>query len=529
METPLQTLTREDFNGLVAQRNELLTKHQNQQATIVRLEQTIAAQSKEILAQQAEAAHQKFQLDDLRRLIFSSKSERFVSAICPTQYALEFSVNTEMIGAVVEETRIKIAYDRKKTGKKHAGRTVDFPEHLPVCETVIEPEEDTSGMTCIGREVTKELELIASSLFVRHIIRPKYAEAEAEDGSVRIVIAPMPKRPIEKCMAGVELLTTMIIDKHLYHIPDYRQNARWQQQGVNIPTSTMGSWQENLSELFLPLYGALRSVALQTAYIQVDETRLAVQDRTKQGTTHKGWLWGYHAPLAKTVFFDYKKGRGEIHCRELLENFSGYLQTDNYAAYHKHKQRDTVVGVACWAHARRNFDKALGYDRPRAAIAMAMIQELYAVERSAREDSLSHAERQDLRMRISFPVATELFQWMQMQVVLPKSPLGKALAYALRLKNELMVYISDGRLEIDNNLMENAIRPIAIGRKNYMFAGSHDGAVNIAMYRSFFGTCQLNGINPYNWLRYVLLNINSTAPVDYHKLLPNFIDPNLLA
>jgi len=117
----------------------------------------------------------------------------------------------------------------------------------------------------------------------------------------------------------------------------------------------------------------------------------------------------------------------------------------------------------------------------------------------------------------------------EQQQTIPRSPIGKAILYAVRLWDELLAYLYNGRLEIDNNLMENAIRPIAIGRKNYMFAGSHDGAVNIAMYRSFFGTCQLNGINPYNWLRYVLLNINSTAPVDYHKLLPNFIDPNLLA
>jgi len=134
------------------------------------------------------------------------------------------------------------------------------------------------------------------------------------------------------------------------------------------------------------------------------------------------------------------------------------LQTDDYIAYHKHKKRHDVLGVACWAHARRNFEKALGDDKPRAEIAMTMIQELYNVERVAREDSLSHTERQDLRMRHALPIATKLFDWMQAQIVLPKSPLGKALAYALRLKNELMVYIADGRIEIDNNLMESVCR-----------------------------------------------------------------------
>lgn len=330
-------------------------------------------------------------------------------------------------------------------------------------------------------------------------------------------------------MAGVELLTTLIVDKHLHDIPDYPQNARWQQQGVNIPVSTMGYWEQNTAELLLPLYGVLRSVALQTSYIQVDETHLQVQDRTKQGITHKGYLWGYHAPLTRTVYFDYRKGRGEIHCRELLENFTGFLQTDDYAVYHTHKQRENVVGVACWAHARRYFDKALGYDKARATVAMTMIQQLYNVERTAREENLSYAERQNLRMQHALPIAAKLFDWMKQQIVLPKTPLGKAIAYALRLQNELMVYLVDGRLEIDNNLMENAIRSIAIGRKNYMFAGSHEGAVRIAMYRSFFATCLLNNIKPHEWLRYVLLNINSTAPANYLTLLPNFIDPALLA
>jgi transposase len=522
MKSALQNPSHEELVKLYEQREQQL------QAVIVNLEKTVAAQAEKIATREAEAAHLKFLLADLRRLVFEAKSERFISTICPTQYALEFVVDAELIGTVVEEAQAVVVAKRKKTSKKHVGRTIDFPDHLPVEVIVLEPAEDTTGMVYIGREITKELDLIPSSFRIRQYERPKYRAPEGDDASVRIVIADLPNRPIDKCMASVDLLTTMIVDKHVYHLPDYRQIKRWEQQGVNISASTLGSWQENLSEVLLPLYEAMRSVVLQSCYLQVDETRLPVQDRTKQGTTHKGYLWGYHAPLAGIVIFDYRKGRGEIHCRELLQNFSGFLQTDDYAVYDKHKQRDDIVGVACWAHARRNFDKALDSDRSRASVVLSLIQKLYAVEHTARESGLTYAERQELRIRKALPVAEQLFTWMEQQTVLPKSPIGRALAYALRLKKELLAYISDGRLEIDNNLMENAIRPIALGRKNFLFAGSHDGAVNIAMYRSFFSTCALRGIDPYKWLRHVLLSINTTAPAQYHTLLPNFIDPDLI-
>jgi len=533
MTTPLHAFTREqliEHYEMSMQREREHTEVVAQyEARVIDLEQTVAAQSTEIDAREKDVTYLTFQLNDLRRMLFASKSERFISAACDTQYALPFAVDADAVAVAVEAERTQISYERKKSAaKKHIGRVIDFPEHLPVRTTVVEPACDTTGMVCIGEEITKELDLTPGQLFVHHIVRPRYAAAEAEDGSVEIVIAPMPARPIDKCMAGIDLLTTMIIDKHLHHIPDYRQIARFELQGVSIPASTMGSWQQNISELLRPLHAALRSVVMQTDYLQVDETRLPVQDRTKQGTTHKGYLWAVHAPLIKVVYFEYMKGRGEVHCRELLQNHSGFLQTDDYAAYHKHKQREDVVGVACWAHARRYFEKALDEDRSRATLVMTMIQKLYDVERTARGGTLSHAERQDLRMALAAPLAHELFNWMKQQVVLPRTPMGKALAYALRLERELLVYLTDGRLEIDNNLIENAIRPVALGRKNWLFAGSHDAAQNTAMYRSFFATCLLNGINPYKWLRYVLLHVNSTAPVNYHTLLPCFIDPSLL-
>ena len=373
-----------------------------------------------------------------------------------------------------------------------------LPEHLPVVETVIEPEGDLTDMKRIGAEVTDELELQPAKVFIKRTTRPKYAAEEAEDGSVQILIAPLPLRPIDKCQAGVHLLTTITVDKHVHHQPIDRQLKRFSQMGVVIPSSTAESWQRQLADLLSPLHAAMRSVILQSNYLQVDETGIAVQDRNKQGTTHKGFLWGYHAPLQKAVYFEYQKGRGQIHCRPMLEEFTGYLQTDDYQVYHQHKARDGIIGLACWAHTRRNFDKALDSDRERATIALHLIQRLYAVEREARDGHLSYEARKELRLDKALPVINHLGNWLAGQIdeTLPKSPIGKAVRYAVRLWEELQAYLHDGHLEIDNNLMENAIRPVALGRKNWLFAGSHDAAQNIAMYRSFFGTCHLNGINP---------------------------------
>ena len=534
MKTALHTLSNEELIELAGAREQEYQSHLHlittQEKQLAVKDGELVAKQDRILTYEARVFDLEFQIAQLQRLIFGAKRERFISDVHASQLSIGFVADETAVEVAVAAEMQKVAYERSKPSKKHEGR-MELPAHLPVQETVIEPSEDVSGMTCIGREVTDELELTPAVMVINRTSRPKYAAPESADGSVLIVIAPMPKRVIDKCIAGPELLTTITTDKHVYHMPIDRQLKRFSMLGIDIPSSTVESWQKLTAELLRPLHAALRSLMLQTSYLQVDETGLAVQDRTKQGTTHKGFLWGYRAPLINAVFFDYRKGRGQLHCHEMLENFTGYLQSDDYQIYHQHKARADVIGVACMAHARRNFDKALGSDRARASIAMKLIQKLYAVEQEARDRNLTAHERKELRLEKSLPVLNTISAWLvqELQHTLPKSPIGKAIRYAVRLWDELMAYLYNGHLEIDNNLIENTIRPVAIGRKNWLFAGSHEGAENIAMYRSFFGTCQLNGINPHHWLRYVLTHINSTAPAKYHTLLPHNIDSALLA
>ncbi len=520
---------------------ELLTLHQQREQEYARLKEEAAAKETAIanilelfqnLEQQIADKDQcialkNLQIEKLQPMLFGSKRERFI--VPDGQLIMPFVIDTAAVAAAVEQELQTITYTRRPAAVKHPGR-LPLPEHLPVVEIMHEPAEDVSAMTKIGQEVTDELGFEPGRFFIRRHIRPKYVSAEDEQLNQRVVIAPMPKRAIDKCIASDELLATIIVDKHVYHLPVYRQLQCFATLGVSIPASTADNWQRLLAVTLLPLYAVLGTYVRGVSYLQVDESGIAVQDRAKKGTTHRGMMWVYHAPLEKVIYFDYQRGRGAINCKTMLDSFKGYLQTDGYPAYRLHKARADVIAMACWAHVRRKFREAESNDPRRSAIALALIRKLYAVEREARDGKLDAAARKQLRLEKSLPVITIIGQWLvaERDATLPRSPIGMAIGYTIALWDELQNYLLDGSLAIDNNLVENAIRPLALGRKNYLFAGSHSAAVNIAMYRSFFATCRLAGINAYAWMLYVIGKIAITPAEEYHTLLPQNIDPELL-
>jgi transposase len=482
---------------------------------------TIAEQQQTILQQDHRIAY-------LERMVFGSKRERFISR--DGQQVLPFVVDTERVGEVVEQEQQKIAVEYTRAARtKHPGR-LPLPEHLEVVEITHEPDVDTTGMKRIGEETTDELGHDPARFYIRRHIRPKYVTEERDDASQSVVIASPPVRAIEKCIASDELLAEITVNKHVYHLPVYRQLEMFAALGVRLPSSTVDSWQRLLGLRLRPLYAVLRAMIPKATYLQVDETGLAVQDRTNNGKTHRGYIWAYHAPLDGFIYFEYQRGRGKVNCREMLGEYRGYLQTDGYAAYDQHKAREGIVPLACWAHVRRKFFEARDNDLVRASEALEMISQLYDVERNAREQRLTAGERKELRLEKSLPLTTNIGQWLvrMLDETTPKSTIGGAVRYAVSLWNELENYLDDGALEIDNNLIENAIRPLALGRKNYLFAGSHDAAINIAMYRSFFATCRLHDIDQRKWMLHVLRMIASTPAGQYHTLLPQNCDPSLV-
>ncbi|MDD2529293.1 MAG: IS66 family transposase, partial [Lentimicrobiaceae bacterium] len=261
---------------------------------------------------------------------------------------------------------------------------------------------------------------------------------------------------------------------------------------------------------------------LSTDYLMADETPIPVQTRDKPGATHKGYHWVYYDPGNKLVLFDYQKTRGREGPDELLKNFVGFLQTDAYTAYNNLRNRANIIQMACMAHARRKFEHALNNDPALATEALVMFGKLYEIERDAREQNLSHDDIKALRQEKSLPVLHQMEAWLKekMNLVLPKSAIDQAIAYTLGLWPRLTRYIEQGRFNIDNNLTENSIRPVALGRKNYMFAGSHDAAQHAAIVYSLLATCKINNVEPFEWLSKTLSQISDHPANQLHKLLP---------
>ncbi len=473
---------------------------------------------------QSQVDQMQFQIDQFQRLLFGAKRERFIQNQDENQMTLPFDVEQETDVKKQQET---ITYVRSKTKREnHPGR-MPLPDHLPVEEILIEPKEDTTGMKCIGKEVTDQLELIPAKLFIKRYIRPKYIKSQDKESlTFKGVIAELPVFPIEKGIAGPGLLAQIMIDKFVDHLPIYRQIQRFKRENIQISSSTINGWQEAICNLLEPLYENLKHRVLSQGYLQVDETPIQVLDKIKRGKTHRGYHWVYYSPLEKTVLFDYRNGRSREGPSKLLKDFSGYLQTDGYKVYDSFGNRKSITLLNCMAHARRGFEKALDYDKPKAQYAMGMFQRLYDIERKAREENMSPEQRHALRLDQALPVLNELGKWMigTYRNVLPKSPMGTAIGYCMPRWDKLMNYLKDGSLEIDNNMAENAIRPIALGRKNYLFAGSNRGAERAAMFYSFFGTCKKNEVNPFYWLKKVLEIIPEHKVNKLHELLPQNLE-----
>ena len=455
------------------------------------------------------------QIKELQKLIFGSKAERFISDTPPEQLGIFSDTSSEAPAPVEKE---KISYERTKA-KKHPGRD-KLPDHLPVEEIIIEPEGDMKG-TEIGRDITETLKYTPASLVRLRTIRPRRAYTD-EEGVEKIIQAPPRSRPLPKSIAEASLLAHILVCKFIDHLPFYRQIQRFKRDyDWILNKSTVNDWFIAVCTLLDPLYQSMVRRVLASTYIQADESHIKVQDGDKKGATHMGWQWVYHAPTENIVVFQYRKGRGKNGPKEFLENYSGYLQCDGYGVYDKIGLSTNIGLIGCHVHARRYFVNAKEAGDNRADFVLNIYQEIYRHERQCRD--MSVGDRRDYRNQHLAPKLEELKVWLDEKtiVVLPKSQLGKAINYTLRQWKKLIMVLEDGRLELDNNLIENKIRSLALGRKNYLFAGSHAAAQRIAMMYTFFATCQANNVNPYKWLKHTLEVVSDCKVNDLNHLIPN--------
>jgi transposase len=431
-----------------------------------------------------------------------------------------------------EETPAQAAEQAESRKKKKPGRR-PLPKDLPH-ERVIHdlPEAEKQCKCCghsmvkFGEETSEQLEYIPAQLKVLVHVRNKYACRACEEG---VKLAPLPPQPIPKSMATSGLLAHVLVSKYADHLPLYRQSDMWSRLGIDISRATMCGWVLKCGALLAPLVDLMRLNIINHDYARADETSLQVLNEPGRKATSTSYMWVFmnEAIEEKSIVYRYDATRKGVVAEEFLKGFQGHLQSDAYSGY-KNVCKDGVVSVGCWAHARRKYVDIIktGAKTGKAAEAVAFIEKLYAIERHAKEKALPPDKVKELRLEKSKPILDAYKLWLESTVgrVPPKNPLRAAMNYSLNNWAELTRYLDDGRLDIDNNACERAMKPFAVGRKNWLFAGNKAGAQASAVIFSLIETCEANGIEPEAYLKHALENIHTTK--DLSQLLPYNFKPS---
>jgi transposase len=450
------------------------------------------------------------QIVHLTKMLFARRSERLADANHPQ---LPFPGDEPAapppphVDEAADEEYEEITYKRKKRGATRISK--DLPREV---HTLTLSEADRKCPCCrepmhkIGEECSERLDYTPAVLKVIETRREKYACKKHEESGV--LTPPPPIHPIEKGMATAGLLAHVLVAKYKDHLPLYRQSCIFARHGAELAESTLCDWVKDAAGMLQPVVAAMKVSVLASHVVQSDDTGITVLDRDTTNGSRRCFLWAYAGDRDEVVF-DFTAGRGRDGPRDFLGEFRGRLQVDAYAGYDAVLRQNRIVDVGCWAHARRRFFKALDTDQANAAPAIAMIRRLYEVEHEAKEHGLDADSRRELRQQVSKVVLDELQPWLEAlrPHVLPKSPMGDAIGYALRQWDQLTRYLDDGRLAIDNNRVERQMRTVAVGRKNWMFAGSAEGGRRAATIYSIVCTCGLLGIEPWAYLKDVLQRV----------------------
>jgi len=446
-----------------------------------------------------------------------------------------------------DDTIVVPAHRRKKRGRK------PLPKDLPRIDIIHDLSEDKKQCACgvqlsrIGEEVSEKLDYIPARLRVERHIRYKYAckvcEGVYDDGPT-VRIAPAPAQLIPKSNSTAGLLAHIAVTKFADAVPLYRQQKIFDRLGIDLSRAVMAKWMVQAARNCTGIIDLLRDEICGGPLINIDESPLQVLNEAGRANTSKSYMWVYRGgqPDRPVLLYQYHPTRSGKVALDFLDDYHGYIQTDDFAGYDHLGQQPDIVHLGCWAHARRKFVKVVKVRKKHrskranpkslADEALDYIGKLYQIEKEARQRELDATQIYQLRQEKSKSLLDKFEKWLTTNQPLtpPKGLLGMAISYTLSNWKKLIVYINDGRLRPDNNLVENAIRPFVVGRKNWLFAGSPDGAVASASFFSLIETAKANGLEPYGYLRHIFKKIpHLQTEEDLKYLLPQNIDPDSIA
>jgi len=474
----------------------------------------------------------KAEIDSILRRFYGPKSERFDPRqllIFGITVADQVPVDPDVVEAESGQKLLTRRINGANGHHRHGRRKL--PDHLPRIEIVHDLTEQEKicpccgeMRSCIGSEVSEQLEYVPASLKVLKHVRHKYSCNACGNGCIQcdcnphIEIATKTAQPIEKGLPGPGLLAYVITSKLGDHLPLYRLERIFDRHGVDIARSTMCAWMLAASELLKPLVEFMISRVKQSKVIHTDETRVPVQE---EGQCRQGRIWTYIGDESNPyVVYDYTPDRTRAGPQRFLADYKGYLQADAYGGYDGIYHKGFVTEVACWAHARRKFFDAKETDGRRAVEMLEMIRQLYAVEDQAK--GLDDNARRALRQEKSKPILTKIKAWLdrEKQLVLPRSPMAQAIQYTLNQWDALCRFTEQGFLNIDNNAAERALKRVAIGRKNWLFAGHDEAGVSHARLYALIASAERHGIDPQRYLTSVLAKIGNTRLSEIEQFLP---------
>ena len=467
------------------------------------------------------------QMDGLLKRLYGRSSE----SLDPHQLLLQevlLEADTQALPAQ-NESLVTATVVKEHTRHKH-GRS-PLPEHLPRVEHVLEIADKDRACGCgkllkhIGDDVTERIEHQPASLHVNVYLRPKYACPDCNCDGCGVKQAPMPEGPIERCEADTGMLAYVITEKYEHYTPLARLELKFEREGVNISRQTMAGWCEGCANALKPLYLRMHQEVLKYPIVLNDDTPVDMRDGPSPGIREARFWATVGGEGLKYTMYNFTLGRGKEGPMEFFKGYKGILLTDDYAGYNELLKPDkdnicSVINAGCWTHARRYFIEAQDTS-PRAAMEiLTMIALLYKIEQEYKHATAE--ERLVARQKKAQPILDKIHLWLtaSMAAHLPQSSMRRAIDHMLRIWKELNVYLSDGRIPIDNNLAENANRSIALGRKNWLFVGSETGGHTAAMLMTFTATCRKNKINTWAYLKDVLQRINAHPVKRLHELLP---------